>query len=49
MHSHFPIMVFEKAVKFVDISQDLHTVIINQHHEMLSKLDTLSRKFNELS
>lgn len=45
----FPIVVFEKAVKFVDISQDLHTVIINRHYEMLSKLDTLSRRFNELS
>ncbi|PIC77054.1 PucR family transcriptional regulator [Sporosarcina sp. P19] len=45
----FPIVVFEKAVKFVDISQDLHTVIINRHYEMLSKLDTLSRRFNQLS
>ena len=45
----FPIVVFEKAVKFVDISQDLHTVIINRHYEMLTKLDTLSRRFNQLS
>ncbi|PID14164.1 PucR family transcriptional regulator [Sporosarcina sp. P34] len=45
----FPIIVFEKVVKFVDITQDLHTVIINRHYEMLSKLDTLSRRFNELS
>ncbi|WP_233192350.1 PucR family transcriptional regulator [Sporosarcina sp. P26b] len=46
---NFPIIIFEKSVKFVDISQDLHTVIINRHYEMLSKIDTLSRKFNELS
>ncbi|ARD48904.1 PucR family transcriptional regulator [Sporosarcina sp. P33] len=45
----FPIAIFEKTVKFVDITQDLHTVIINRHYEMLSKIDTLSRKFNELS
>lgn len=46
---HFPIIVFEKTVKFVDITQDLHTLIINQHHHMLSQLDTLSRKFIDLS
>ena len=45
----FPFIVFEKTVKFVDITQDLHTIIINQHHQMLSQLDNLSRKFIELS
>ncbi|MCG7334844.1 PucR family transcriptional regulator [Sporosarcina sp. ACRSM] len=45
----FPIIVFENTVKFVDITQDLHTFIINQHHQMLSQLDMLSRKFNALS
>ncbi|MDI2588828.1 PucR family transcriptional regulator [Psychrobacillus sp. NEAU-3TGS] len=45
----FPIVIFEHTVKFVDITQDLHTFIINQHHQMLSQLDMLSRKFNALS
>ncbi len=45
----FPIIVFEKIVKFVDISQDLHTLIVNQHHKMLYQLDKLSREFIELS
>lgn len=45
----FPIILFEDIVKFVDITQDLHTFIINQHHEMLSQLDKLSRKFIALS
>ncbi|MBE3102717.1 MAG: PucR family transcriptional regulator [Bacilli bacterium] len=45
----FPIIIFEKIVKFVDITQDLHTLIINQDHQMLSQLDTLSRKFISLS
>lgn len=45
----FPIITFENTVKFVDITQDLHTFIINQHHQMLSQLDTLSRKFNASS
>lgn len=48
-HCAFPIIVFEKTVRFVDITQDLHTFIINQHHQMLSQLDSLSRKFNSLS
>ncbi|AXI10922.1 PucR family transcriptional regulator [Oceanobacillus zhaokaii] len=47
--SQFPIIVFNEIVKFVDITQDLHTFIINQHHQMLSKLDALSRKFISLS
>lgn len=45
----FPIIVFHKIVKFVDITQDLHTYIINQHHEKLSLLDTMSRSFLSLS
>lgn len=45
----FPLIVFEEKVKFVDITQDLHTLIINRHHQTLSKLDTLSRKFIDLS
>ncbi|MHA6260937.1 PucR family transcriptional regulator [Sporosarcina sp. CAU 1771] len=45
----FPIIIFEEIVKFVDITQDLHSFIINQHHEMLSQLDKLSRKFIDLS
>ena len=47
--ANFPIIIFEEIVKFVDITQDLHTFIINQHHEMLSQLDRLSRKFSTLS
>lgn len=45
----FPVIIFEKTVRFVDITQDLHTFIINQHHQMLSQLDALSRRFNSIS
>lgn len=45
----FPIILFEETVKFVDITQDLHSLIINRHHNLLSYLDTSSRKFIELS
>lgn len=46
---NFPIITFENIVKFVDITQDLHTLIINKHYEGLSQLDTLSKKFSQLS
>ncbi|MBP2077126.1 PucR family transcriptional regulator [Oceanobacillus polygoni] len=46
---HFPIIAFERIVKFVDITQDLHTIIINSHHQMLKHLHVLSNQFNELS
>ncbi|MFD1065690.1 PucR family transcriptional regulator [Oceanobacillus locisalsi] len=45
----FPIIIFDQVVKFVDITQDLHSLIINQHHQMLHQLNELSTKFNELS
>ncbi|WP_156290578.1 PucR family transcriptional regulator [Oceanobacillus salinisoli] len=46
---NFPIITFEQIVKFVDITQDLHTILINHHHQMLNKLHVLSKQFNELS
>lgn len=45
----FPLIVFNEIVKFVDITQDLHTHIINKHYESLAQLDKLSKKFSELS
>lgn len=45
----FPIIIFDHFVKFVDITQDLHAQIINQHHQMLSQLNEMSTRFNELS
>lgn len=45
----FPLILLEHGIRFVDITQDLHTCIINQHHHLLSQLDTLSRRFNEFS
>ena len=45
----FPVIVFEEVVKFVDITQDLHTLLINQQYQMLSELNILSVKFIEQS
>ncbi|MGE7090343.1 PucR family transcriptional regulator [Lysinibacillus sp. NPDC048646] len=46
---HFPIIIFDKIVRFIDITQDLHTYIINQHQQALTQLDTISKTFMELS
>ncbi|RKQ34690.1 PucR family transcriptional regulator [Oceanobacillus halophilus] len=46
---NLPLITFNEIVKFVDITQDLHTVIVNHHHQMLNQLYTFSEKINELS
>lgn len=45
----FPLLVFSKKVRFVDITQDLHSVLINRHHQRLSDLQKVSREFHRLS
>ncbi|MGE7094208.1 PucR family transcriptional regulator [Lysinibacillus sp. NPDC048646] len=46
---NFPIIIFEKFVNFVEITQDIHSFIINAHHEKLVELDSISREFHSLS
>jgi purine catabolism regulator len=46
---NFPLLVFPNFVKFVDVTQDLHTILVNTHHEQLKHLHDLSNEFNELS
>ena len=41
----FPIVIFKKTVRFVDITQAIHALIINDHCEMLEKLNKTSRAF----
>jgi PucR family transcriptional regulator, purine catabolism regulatory protein len=44
---HFPIILFLKEVPFVEITQDIHTYLINQHYQMISKLETYSQQLNQ--
>ncbi|WP_068676781.1 PucR family transcriptional regulator [Oceanobacillus sp. Castelsardo] len=46
---HIPLITFDTIVKFVDITQDLHTLIINHHHHMLNQINVFSQRVNELS
>lgn len=43
---HFPIIIFHKEVPFVNITQDIHTYIINQQYFILQKLEAYSQQLN---
>lgn len=42
----FPIIIFEEIVPFIEITQDLHTVIIHQQYNSLKQLEDYSQKIN---
>ncbi len=44
----FPLILFHEEVRYVDITRDLHTFFINQHHKMISDLESLTAQFNRL-
>lgn len=46
---HFPLIIFPHTVRYVDITQDLHSLIINRHHQTLGKLEALTREFYRLT
>jgi purine catabolism regulator len=45
----FPLLVFPGSIRFVDITQDLHALIINRHHKILQDLEGISREFHRLT
>jgi PucR family transcriptional regulator, purine catabolism regulatory protein len=44
---HFPIIIFQKEVPFVEITQDIHSVIINQQYQKISDLENYSQSLNK--
>lgn len=44
-----PIIVFTQEVPFVEITQDLHSLLINQQYEMIKQLDAYSQDINKYS
>ncbi|TCZ76511.1 PucR family transcriptional regulator [Paenibacillus albiflavus] len=48
IRENFPLILFHKEVRYIDITQDLHTIFINRHHQMVSDLESLSARFNQL-
>lgn len=45
----FPIIIFKNKVRFVDITQEIHSQIINHHYRMLQNLEKVSREFHRLT
>lgn len=43
----FPIIIFEKEVPFVEITQDIHTYLINQQYKMVSDLEHYAQSLNK--
>lgn len=46
--NHFPIIAFHEEVRFVDITRDLHSMLVNRQHKILEDLDHLSQKLNKI-
>ncbi|KMJ60241.1 PucR family transcriptional regulator [Bacillus sp. LL01] len=43
----FPLILFHQEVSFVDITQDIHSVLINQQYQMISQLESYSQTLNK--
>ncbi|MFF2459760.1 PucR family transcriptional regulator [Peribacillus simplex] len=43
----FPIILFHEEVPFVEITQDIHSLIINKQYEMISNLENYSQQLNK--
>lgn len=43
----FPIIIFQQEVPFVEITQDIHSVIINQQYKKISDLENYSQSLNK--
>ncbi|MEK4030535.1 PucR family transcriptional regulator ligand-binding domain-containing protein [Pseudobacillus sp. FSL P4-0506] len=44
----FPIVVFQEEVRFVDITESVHTLIVKKQYQMIADLEDYSRRINEV-
>ncbi|MBZ5748888.1 PucR family transcriptional regulator [Metabacillus rhizolycopersici] len=44
----FPIIVFDHEVRFIDITESVHTLIIKKQYQMITELEDYSRRLNEV-
>lgn len=44
----FPIILFHEEVPFVEITQDLHALLVNQQYLMISNLENYSQQLNQM-
>lgn len=45
---NFPLIVFREEVPFVEITQDIHSLIINQQYALISNLEVYSQELNKI-
>lgn len=45
----FPVIVFNKPIRFVDITQDVHALLINRKFQVLNELELFSHKVQKLT
>lgn len=43
----FPILLFNSEVPFVEITQDIHSYLINKHYEMITNLEGYAHRLNK--
>jgi PucR family transcriptional regulator, purine catabolism regulatory protein len=44
----FPIILFHQEVPFIEITQDIHSLLINQHYQMISDLENYSQQLQKM-
>ena len=44
----FPLIVFYKEVRFIDITQEIHSLLIKKQYQILSDLEEYSNRLNQL-
>jgi purine catabolism regulator len=44
----FPLILIDHDIRYIDITRDIHTWIINLQHKKIAELENLSVRFNEL-
>ncbi|RFU64935.1 PucR family transcriptional regulator [Peribacillus glennii] len=45
---NFPIILFRQEVPFVEITHDLHSIIINKQYLLISKIESYSQELNKM-
>lgn len=44
---HFPLILFHEEVSFVEITQDIHSILINQQYKKISELEMYAQSLNK--
>ncbi|MGE7022884.1 PucR family transcriptional regulator [Solibacillus cecembensis] len=43
----FPLIIFQEEIAFVEITQDIHSMLINQQYEMIKNLEDYAQQLNK--